>query len=98
MLRMPLSRKPKDIRGAVTTVAESSQTNATALRAIEILLLFNADKPVWTSNEIADRLDMPRSTAYRYLASLRETGMIESNEGSQYSLGSRILALARVAR
>jgi DNA-binding IclR family transcriptional regulator len=75
-----------------------SQTNSTALRAIEILLLFDADKPVWTSNEIADRLDMPRSTAYRYLASLRETGLIESNEGSQYSLGSRILALARVAR
>jgi DNA-binding IclR family transcriptional regulator len=75
-----------------------SQTNSTALRAIEILLLFDADRSVWTSNDIADRFGMPRSTAYRYLASLRETGLLESDEGGQYRLGSRILALARVAR
>jgi len=74
------------------------QANSTASRAIEILLAFDTDKSVWTAHEIAERFEMPRSTAYRYLGSLRESGLLELDEAGQYRLGTRILSLARVAR
>ena len=48
--------------------------------------------------EIAERLEMPRSTTYRYLQTLRSYGLIEEHGESKYRLGSRVLQLARVAR
>ncbi|MTD55427.1 IclR family transcriptional regulator [Amycolatopsis pithecellobii] len=71
--------------------------NSTADRTLDILLLYTADKPVWTGSDIAARLGVARSTAYRYLQSLIGTGLIEETEGG-FRIGPRIFDLARSAR
>ena len=45
--------------------------------------------------EIADRLDLPRSSAYRYVAALKSQGLVEdAPDGAGYRLGAKILELA----
>jgi DNA-binding IclR family transcriptional regulator len=75
-----------------------SQANSTAIKAIEILLAFDTDKPAWTADEISKRFNMSRASVYRYLGSLLETGLLEVDSGGVYRLGTRVFALARVAR
>ena len=76
-----------------------SGRNATADRAVEILLLFDDGSPSLSAGEVAGRLTMSRSTTYRYLQSLRASGFLEEEDGSgRYRLGPQILRLARVAR
>jgi DNA-binding IclR family transcriptional regulator len=76
----------------------SGAANATADRAIDILLLFSEDKPAWSTAEIAQHFGMPRSTTYRYLSSLRSYGLIVEDASGGYRLGPRIFPLARVAK
>ena len=71
--------------------------NSTADRALEVLLLYTAGKPVWTGSEIAAQLGVARSTGYRYLQSLVSSGLIEETEGG-FRVGPRIFDLARSAR
>ncbi|MFE9789657.1 IclR family transcriptional regulator [Nocardia salmonicida] len=73
------------------------ERNSTADRALDILLLFSADKPVWTGSEVATELGVARSTGYRYLQSLTSGGFIEEAAGG-FRLGPRIFQLARLAR
>lgn len=73
------------------------ERNSTADRALDILLLFNENKLVWTGAEIADRIGVARSTGYRYMQSLVNTGFIEEAVGG-FRLGPRIFELARLAR
>ena len=77
----------------------TSGRNATADRAVEILLLFDDDHPTLAAGDVAARLAMSRSTTYRYLQSLRTSGFLEEEDGSgRYRLGPQVLRLARVAR
>ena len=73
------------------------ERNSTADRALDILLLFTAEKPVWAGTEIATQLGVARSTGYRYLQSLVSTGFIEE-AAAGFRLGPRIFELARLAR
>ncbi|HEY7125153.1 MAG TPA: IclR family transcriptional regulator [Ktedonobacterales bacterium] len=76
-----------------------SGRNATADRAIDVLLLFTEQQPVLTAEEVSERLGMSRSTTYRYLQSLRSSGLVEDDTSSGgFRLGPEILRLARVAR
>lgn len=72
--------------------------NSTADRAIEILLAFSSDKPVWSAAEIAQHFSMPRSTTYRYINTLKNCGLLAEESSSLYRLGHKILHLARVAK
>ena len=72
--------------------------NSTADRAIDILMVFSEDKPVWSTGEIAEHFGMPRSTTYRYLTSLRAYALIVEDRQGGYRLGPRIFPLARVAK
>jgi DNA-binding IclR family transcriptional regulator len=72
--------------------------NSTADRAIEILLAFDSAHPVWTPTALAQHLEMPRSTIYRYFNSLKQYGLIiEDNDGA-FQLSAKIVELARVAK
>jgi len=76
-----------------------SGRNATADRAIDVLLLFDSSTPVLSAGVIAERLGMSRSTTYRYLQSLRSSNMLEEDEvRGGFRLGSRIFELASIAR
>ena len=77
----------------------SQARNTTADRAIDVLLLFNERRPVLTAEEVAELLDMSRSTTYRYLLSLRSYGLVEEGDASgEFRLGTAVFQLARVAR
>jgi DNA-binding IclR family transcriptional regulator len=83
---------------ADATEPRPGAANSTADRAIEILLLFSEDKPTWSTAEIAQHFGMPRTTTYRYLASLRSYGLLVEDASGGYRLGPRIFPLARVAK
>jgi DNA-binding IclR family transcriptional regulator len=73
------------------------ERNSTADRALDVLLLFTEEKPVWSGAEISEQLGVARSTGYRYLSSLVQSGFIAEGDGG-FQLGPRIFQLARVAR
>jgi len=72
--------------------------NSTADRVIEILLLFSDQRPVWTAVELAQQMDMPRSTVYRYLNSLKNSKMLVEQWDGVFKLGPKIQVLAHVAK
>lgn len=61
---------------------------------MQILSLF-ADSPVLQVSQIAEKMDLPRSTAYRYVAALKIHLLVEEAvDGPGYRLGPKILELA----
>lgn len=87
---VPTSDKPAEER--------PRSVNSTADRAIDILLAFTSERPVWSAAEIAQHFKMPRSTTYRYINTLRNCGLLAEESSNQYRLGHKILHLARVAK
>lgn len=81
-----------------TERTKGSAANATADRAIDILMLFTQEQPVWSPHEISSHFEMPRSTTYRYLTSLRSNALIVQDGRGSFSLGPRLLHMAQVAR
>jgi len=64
-------------------------------KCVKILTLFSDDEPILSVSEIAGILELPRSTAYRYISALRTHGLVEdSPDGKGIRLGGRILELA----
>ncbi len=63
-------------------------------KSVQILTLLS-ESPQLQVAEIARELDLPRSTAYRYVAALRSHHLVdEATEGPGYRLGTKILELA----
>lgn len=61
------------------------------LRAINILDLFQKERTMLSVPHISAALRIPRSTAYKYLAVLREHGFVDYDEQSgKYKLGMRL--------
>ncbi len=67
---------------------------STLEKGIRILALFSREAPTLSAVEIAERLGLPVSTAYRYLAVLRTHHLIVQEQGGVYRLGTKILELA----
>lgn len=63
-------------------------------RLLQVLFAFTESHPVWTVAELAESLDVPQSMVYRFLALLREQGLIDSAGGKSYRLTDRVLSLA----
>jgi DNA-binding IclR family transcriptional regulator len=93
----PASSAPSERRQR-RVAPKAGAANATADRAIDILLLFSEDRPVWSTAEIAEHFGMPRTTTYRYISSLRSYALIVEDESGGYRLGPKIFPLARVAK
>ncbi|SMC52096.1 transcriptional regulator, IclR family [Kibdelosporangium aridum] len=74
------------------------ERNSTADKALDILAMFGDDLPVISGMEVASRLGVAKSTAYRYLQSLVANHFLEEAPGGGFRLGLRILELARLAR
>ncbi len=64
-------------------------------RALGVLGLFSLDKPIWTAEEVAARLEVSISSAYRYLSNLMEIGLVASAGAGRYVLGPAIIQLDR---
>lgn len=68
-----------------------------ARKALELLLMFHDERSEASVPEMAAHLELPRSTAYRYTALLRELGLLEAAGGGRYHVSARIHAVARAA-
>jgi DNA-binding IclR family transcriptional regulator len=96
---LPTRRPTAGRRDAANAAgAKTGSANSTADRAIDILLLFSEERPRWLMAEIAAHFDMPRSTIYRYLVSLRSYALIVEDDKGGYRLGPKIFPLAQAAR
>ncbi len=67
------------------------------LKALDILALFDRDRPEWAEHEVATALALPTSTAHRLLGSLRNRGYVVRVKGGRYRLGPAAIALGRRA-
>jgi DNA-binding IclR family transcriptional regulator len=68
-----------------------------ARRALDLLFAFERT-PVATVRELADSAAMPLPTAHRYVAMLRDMGVVEEARHGQYRLTMRVAALGQAAR
>lgn len=70
---------------------------STLQNAIRLLNLFSIDQPELSVTEIADKLEIAKSTAHRILISLESEGlMIKEPKNSLYRLGVSFLSLGNV--
>jgi DNA-binding IclR family transcriptional regulator len=74
------------------------ERNSTADRALDVLDMFDEDHTVVGGVEVATRLGVARSTAYRYLQSLVGARFLEEAPGGGFRLGLRLMDLGRLAR
>jgi DNA-binding IclR family transcriptional regulator len=74
------------------------ERNSTADRALDILDMFDEEHMVVGGVEVATRLSVARSTAYRYLQSLVSARFLEEAPGGGFRLGLRLMELGRLAR
>jgi DNA-binding IclR family transcriptional regulator len=69
-------------------------TLATLRKGIDLLFLFSEAEPFLSLLEIAARLNLPKSTCYRFVNTLREAGLLVPDpETRKYGLGARLLTL-----
>jgi DNA-binding IclR family transcriptional regulator len=88
-------RKPRKTVAAPqkrTLGAESSR------KLLSLLVYFEPSRPFASIETLAQAIDVPKSTAYRYVSLLREFGFIAEAESGLYSLGPRALVIARAAQ
>lgn len=83
---------------AIVAPSRYRERNSTADRAFDILSMFTEQRLAISAAEVAEEMDVARSTAYRYLQSLVGSGFLEESDGGRFRLGRRILELARLAR
>src|SRR3954471_1818750 len=61
-------------------------------KLLQVLLLFTPARPLWTVGDIGKELGLTQSMVYRYVALLREVGLLDSAGGKSY----RVTEVARV--
>jgi IclR family transcriptional regulator, acetate operon repressor len=67
------------------------------LKALDILALFDRERPEWAEHEVARELGLPTSTAHRLLRSLEGRGYVVRDRAGHYRLGPAAAALGRRA-
>ena len=73
--------------------------NQSLSHGLEILLLFDSSRPIFTILEICDLLRFSQSKTYRLVRALVHHGLLETQNGSgQYSLGMNALRLGLLAQ
>lgn len=63
-------------------------------KASEVLALFDRDHTEWGVREVAERLDLAKSSAHDLLTSLAEVGLLGKTEAGRYRLGWRLVTLS----
>jgi DNA-binding IclR family transcriptional regulator len=63
-----------------------------------VLDLFTVDHADWGVAEVAEAIDIPRSSAHALLASLAETGLLQKRGHGRYRIGWRVVELGDTLR
>lgn len=72
-------------------------TNKTLDKGIELLFQFTERNPTLSVKDMMTLLDIPRSTTYRLLDTLKSKQLIQESGPGRYNLGVGVLQLAKVA-
>src|SRR5437763_258119 len=67
-------------------------------RVLAVLDLFSESRPLWTPDELMRELGYTRPTLYRYLKSLKDTGLLMSTRGGRLTLGPRVVEMDYLSR
>ncbi len=65
---------------------------------LAVLDLFSESRPLWTPDELMRELGYTRPTLYRYLKSLKESGLLMSTRGGRFTLGPRVVEMDYLSR
>lgn len=82
----------------MTQASGYRERNSTADRALMILQMFDDDRLVLSATDVAERLLVARSTAYRYLQTLVQAQFLSEDGRGGFRLGMKVLQLSRLAR
>lgn len=69
-----------------------------ARRVLQIMLCFNGQNHTYTARQLAEEVRIPLPSVHRYVALLRETGILIDRGSGRYSLSPRMIPLAQAAR
>jgi DNA-binding IclR family transcriptional regulator len=77
---------------------QEAETTNSRDRVLAVLDLFSEDRPLWTPDELMRELGYSRPTLYRYLKSLKESGLLMSARGGRFTLGPRVVEMDYLSR
>jgi DNA-binding IclR family transcriptional regulator len=90
------ARTPRALR--MPEPAKRIRGTASSRKVLQVLTSFSPEQPVLTVDALAKRIKVPLSTAYRYVALLREVGLMTDDSQGGYHLSPRLVELARASR
>jgi IclR family pca regulon transcriptional regulator len=101
MPRQP-SRKPEPLTGSETPAwsvpdLREPRYSQSLERGLAILSCFTPERPVLGIADIADELEMSRSTTHRYVITLTALGYLEQGASRKYRLGLKVTDLGMSA-
>ena len=67
-------------------------------RAIRVLDLFSSDVPEWTVSEVSRELDLPKTTAWEYMQTMTDLGLLRRRGRTHYRLAWRAFQIGLRAR
>ncbi|MFB8385724.1 IclR family transcriptional regulator [Microbacterium sp. NPDC055910] len=79
------------------TNAEAIPGAGSARKVLDVLFCFTASRPVWSAPELASRIDVSAATMYRYLALLRDVGVLDDDGNGSYRMSMRVQAFTAAA-
>ena len=83
---------------AAPAVPKVTRGVASPAKVLRMLMAFSPERPTARVEELARVVGVPLSTAYRYLALLRDTGLVADHRGGEYHLTAKVFSLAQAAR
>jgi len=85
-------------RGEPTHLPRRTPGAESSRKVLSVLAYFEPSRPSASIDTLARAINAPKSTAYRYVALLREFGLLMEVQGGQYALGPRALGMASAAQ
>src|SRR3546814_4304819 len=76
----------------------SSNSVRVVKRAFDILEAFDDREPVLSLQKISERINLPKTTTFRLLATMMESGYILQRGNQEYCLSHKFMRLASVAQ
>lgn len=90
-------RKTVTITVRGNQAVKAAQGSESARRALALLMAFSPERHTLTARQLAEATAIPLPSVYRYLAFLRDAGLLVGGDGGSYHLSARLIALARAA-
>jgi DNA-binding IclR family transcriptional regulator len=76
---------------------KAARGSESARRVLALLTAFSPERHTLTARQLAEATAIPLPSVYRYVAFLRDAGLLRSGGAGSYHLSARLIALARAA-